>query len=425
MEQGALSALSPNNRKRWYSKWNQEGLCFGPHFQSLSTLKTDSARERREASGTTGIEPEIAAGPYEFYPVHPITIDAAIQAACLSGCAGHIAALKVWLPVFISSTRIDATVYDASGAPVVDMKDSRIALYTGKSAMAAPVEPQKIDKDDADASILDTPMDPYTQRQPTLRVQWKPGATRLYPEAAEQLRAYVTEFVERQHPDIRHDESMATIGALLALQGHKTPRMRVLELDGDAKGYKAAQWMNMLGRGAAFPLCRPWHAGHLNADGELSIKDGAEGPFEVVVIPRHSTFTAQDDSATQQLITSLVTEQGVVLARKWDVAEKDLRDSGFDVYDAGKQVLHAVRPVPATDLQGRRALILTLSTYLLEKTGVADANILPISQIQTVEVKETDICISLVETEKEFLATMSPEDMDNLRAVTHTANDLL
>ncbi|KAK8102046.1 hypothetical protein PG984_015192 [Apiospora sp. TS-2023a] len=34
---------------------------------------------------------------------------------------------------------------------------------------------------------------------------------------------------------------MATIGTLLALQDHKTPRMRVLELDGDAKGYKAAQ----------------------------------------------------------------------------------------------------------------------------------------------------------------------------------------
>ncbi|KAK7906576.1 hypothetical protein PG985_016313 [Apiospora marii] len=456
--------------KRWYSKWEQEGLCFGPHFQSLTSLKTDSARRRREAIGTTRLEPDIKAGPYEFYPVHPITIDAAIQAACLSGCAGHVASLKVWLPVFISScyiqpsssgggdaegevhvrceemgissNRIDATIYDASGAPVVDLKDSRIALYTGKSAMAAaPTPEQKTEKanTDTEASFLDTPADVYTQRQPTLRVQWRPDPTRLYPDAAEKLRAYVTEFVARQHPDIRDDESMATIGALLALQGHKTPRMRVLELDGDAKGYKAAQWMNMLGRGTAFPLCRSWHAGHLDADGELSIKDGAEGPFDVVVIPRHSTFTAQDDSATQDLITSLVAPQGVVLARKSDVSEKDLRDAGFDVYDAGKQVLFAVRPVPATELQGRKALILTaancsgiiaefsktLSAYLQKEAGVSDVKILAINEIHTVEVQESDICISLVETEKEFLATMTPEDMDNLRAVTNTANDLL
>ncbi|KAK7972186.1 hypothetical protein PG988_006320 [Apiospora saccharicola] len=456
--------------KRWYKKWDEGGLCFGPHFQSLTSLKTDSARQRKEAIGTTRIEPEIKAGPYESYPVHPITIDAAIQAACLSGCAGHVASLKVWLPVFISScyiqpsvttlvdrdaegevqvrceemgissNRIDATIYDASGAPVVDLKDSRIALYTGKSAMSAPAAEQKADKsNDADASLLDTPMEVYTQRQPTLRVQWKPDTTRLYPEAAEQLRAYVSEFVAHQHPDIQDDESMTTIGALLALQAHKTPRMRVLELDGDAKGYKAAQWMNMLGRGTAFPLCRSWHAGHLDADGELSIKDGVEGPFDVVVIPRHKTFTAQDDSETQDLITSLVTPQGVVLARKSDVAEKDLWDAGFDVYDAGKQVLFAVRPAPSTDLQERRALILTaarcskiitdfsktLSTYLQEEAVVADVNILAINEIHTIEVKESDICISLVETEKEFLATMSPEDMDSLRAVTNVANDLV
>lgn len=108
---------------------------------------------------------------------------------------------------------------------------------------------------------------------------------RLYPEAAEQLRAYVARFVEQQHPDIRDDESMAAIGALLELAGHKNPRMRVLELGGDAQGYKAKQWQSILGKETAFSRCRSWHTGDLTEDGEVSIKD-EEGPFDVVVIPK-------------------------------------------------------------------------------------------------------------------------------------------
>lgn len=109
---------------------------------------------------------------------------------------------------------------------------------------------------------------------------------RLSPEVAVQLREYVANFVERQHPDLRDDESLTVIGALLEIMGHKNPRMRVLELGGDAHGYKAKQWLSMLGKGTAFSLCRSWDAGDFDENGEVLIKDGAEGPFDAVVVPR-------------------------------------------------------------------------------------------------------------------------------------------
>lgn len=79
---------------------------------------------------------------------------------------------------------------------------------------------------------------------------------------------------------------MAVIGALLELAGHKNPRMRVLELGGDVQGYKAKQWMSMLGKETAFARCRSWHAGKLGEKGEISIKDDVEGPFDVVLMPK-------------------------------------------------------------------------------------------------------------------------------------------
>ena len=206
---------------------------------------------------------------------------------------------------------------------------------------------------------------------------------RLYPEAAEQLRAYVARFVEQQHPDIRDDESMAAIGALLELAGHKNPRMRVLELSGDAQGYKAKQWQSILGKETAFSRCRSWHTGDLTEDGEVSIKDEEEGPFDVVVIPKvcfpffllnlgpqvtklhpkqHATLASEEACAsTHERLTSLISEQGIVIARKSDSTVANLHKAGFDVLDIGKQVLLAIRPLPPASLQDRKALILVSS----------------------------------------------------------------
>lgn len=88
---------------RWYAKWHDEGLCFGPRFQSLTRLRTDSSRQRREAIAKVKLAqpPQDEKTFEEFYPVHPITIDAGLQAACLSGTAGHVASLKTWLPVYV------------------------------------------------------------------------------------------------------------------------------------------------------------------------------------------------------------------------------------------------------------------------------------------------------------------------------------
>ena len=67
----------------------------------------------------------------------------------------------------------------------------------------------------------------------------------------------------------------------------------------------------------------------------------------------------------------------------------------------------------------------TLAAFLHEKAGVTRTQIVPINQVDTVQINERDICISLIETEREFLASMSPQAMDRLRSVTNVVTDLL
>ncbi|KAI1125350.1 polyketide synthase [Nemania abortiva] len=452
---------------RWYSKWHQEGLCFGPMFQSLTSLRTDSARKRHEAIATAKILPSLSGGTYEYYPVHPITIDAALQAACLSGTAGHVAALKTWLPVFIAecriqpstydgegeihvrsevmgftSQRIEASIRDGAGALVLDFKDSRIALYSGKNGMTiARQTPETEATSTESGSIsLTNSLELYLQRQPTLRVNWKPDVLRIGQEAAAQLREYVSGFVEQQLPDIRDDESLAVIGALLELAGHKNPHMRVLELGGDAQGYKARQWLSMLGKETAFSRARSWHACQLGEKGEFLIQDEAEGPFDVVLIPKHSVSTSKSIwTGDETHIASLVSENGIIITRKSEAAANGLQKEGFDVLDVKNQVLLAVKPPQKTSLHGRKALIVqadqpsklvvdfsaALAAYLRKAAGMSGVKIIGLEQIETAKLKAEDICISLIELEREFLPTISPQAMDHLRVITDTVTDLL
>lgn len=307
---------------RWYTKWHQEGLCFGPHFQSLSSLRTDGGRRRREAIGVTRLQPSIPKTGSANYPVHPVTIDAALQAAILSTTAGRVSALKTWLPVFIaecriqptqetlasrvdgdseadgvihslseetgvSSRRIDGTLWDPRGIPVVDFKGGRISLYTGKKEATTQQSEQLYNNDGtSSASVIS-----YIQRQPTLRIHWKPDVLRLRPEAEAQLRDYVAVFIDQQHDDLRDDESLAAIGALLDLAGHKNPSIRVLELGGDVFGYKGKQWQSMLDKDTAFPRYHSWHSGNVTDDGDIKVeREVYDGPFDVILIPRVSRF---------------------------------------------------------------------------------------------------------------------------------------
>ncbi|KAI1426161.1 polyketide synthase [Xylaria sp. FL1777] len=448
---------------RWYTKWHQEGLCFGTHFQSLTGLRTDSQRHRREAIATTLLEPPAAATGASEYPVHPITIDAALQAAILSTTAGHLPSLKNWLPVFIeecliqpsslgrhpdasqvqvevhvrseetglTSRRIEGTLRDPQGAPVIDFRGGRIALYTGKRASGG----ETIAEGGSDNHLANL----FAQRQPTLRIHWKPDVLRLGSTSESQLKNHIATFVDEQGDDIRDDESLAVIGSLLDLAGHKNPRMRILELGGDTMGYKAKHWQHILDKDTAFPRYKSWHSANLTEDGDISVEgETHEGSFDVLVIPAHTASKRLWDRAPDG-ITKLLSDRGIIVTRKSNAALSELEAAGFEVADVGTQVLLASQPLAVTSLCGRNAVIIhaeiasptvtglmnNLVTYLQQETGVSQVSIIEYRQLGQKSILKSDICISLLELEHELLPTISAEDMTRLRLITDVVTDLL
>ena len=264
--------------KRWYAKLADEGLCFGPAFQTLTSMKTDKARVKPEALSTTRLLQRVPKSTKYLgtpYAIHPLVVDACLQAAIMGGTAGEVQKLKAFLPVFIghlqistppaellesevyihsqsqttgfSTKKINVTLKDGFGGTLIDMSNTKLALYAGK-----------VDKE-AEPSELN--------RHPTLRVVWKPDITRLDEGHRSEVDAYLEQYLSSHHT-LLENVGLGVMTGLVDLAGHKNPRLRVLELGRDCE-CKSRQFTDALDNKTEFPRFRKWHFGNL-ANGELA-----------------------------------------------------------------------------------------------------------------------------------------------------------
>ena len=297
---------------RWYEKLASEGLCFGPTFQTLTSMRTEKSRTQPKALSTTKVYQRIPKSadsgyPGVYYAMHPLVIDACLQAAIMGGTGGQLDELHAYLPVFFdnlhitapdtgligsdarihsyshttgfATKKINVTLRDSNDSVLIHMSNARLSLYTGKMENAEnAVEPN---------------------RHPTLRVIWKPDISRFDPGQKFELDAYIEQFLS-DHYDKFESNTVGAMAALMDLAGHRNPRIRILEIEGDCD-CKSKQWLELLDEKTDFPRMRTWHRGNF-VDGELNaaphnalntnkkISLGGEGPkdWDVVLLPQVS-----------------------------------------------------------------------------------------------------------------------------------------
>lgn len=277
----------------WYGKLASEGLRFGPAFQTLRSMRTDSARIKPEALSTTKLyqrvpNTEEAEFSGTYYPVHPLVIDACLQAAIMGGTAGSVEKLKAFLPTFFekvdvitpdtdrltsetyihsqsrttgfNTKKINVTLRDEKNNVVIDISEARLSLYTGK-----------ID-DDTNASELN--------RHPCLRVVWKPDVTRLNESCKSDLDAYLEQFVS-DHLDLSENYSDGVVAGLIDLAGHKNPRLRILEVGRNCE-CRTRQILETLHEKTDFPRLQEWQS-TTYSDGCMILDSGtnSEGSAKV------------------------------------------------------------------------------------------------------------------------------------------------
>ncbi|KAK7706632.1 Type I Iterative PKS [Diaporthe eres] len=303
------------NMSIWYHKFASEGLKFGPSFQSVEKLQTDSFRTRCEAKGLTPLVPIVSEGLHKpRYPMHPITIDACIQVAIMGSGAGDI-----------SHVHEDES-FDAKDVvfPLVD----RICFKTASPTAGC-----------SRNSI---------QGRPFSRALGPTSALSQNMGTALELDRYISGFLAQCRDadmELGGEEHLPAMGALVDLAGHLNPRMRVLEI-GDSAQCRREALLELLGDGTGFCRYKSWDSGSIDDTGAIQLRAGNDGgdnrpesAWDLLLV-----HTTQDVSCWIDHIDSCISDQGVVVAENTAMGIESLQRRHFTVTELpGSRVILASR----------------------------------------------------------------------------------
>ncbi|KAI9368958.1 putative polyketide synthase [Aspergillus egyptiacus] len=406
----------------WYTKLAEEGLIFGPAFQSLTSMKTDKRRVNPAAVSETVITQRVSRSSYEgdYYTVHPLTIDACLQAAIMGGTAGNLNQLRAHLPVFLDECEIhtpspsrvntsgaihtrsqstgfgtksiDASLHDGSGSAVINMRSVRLSLFTGKAERE----------------------DSSTRRHPCLRVVWKPELFSLTTDDEMRLQDKINNFLQNRL-DPTDNVKVSVVSALLDLAAHKNPRLRVLEL-GQGCDCKTRAWKDLLDEKSEFPRVREW---------KTAESDEASGKYDVILLPHlpGSTPLGQIDTMLGHLDVN-----GIIVGRTESLMSTSLAQAGFTTINLQHGITLAIPSLPQTKPKGRIVLLHNQPSKMADtlrqffkSEDVVSAGLDEVTQ----DMISQSTVISMLELESPFLPTMTPEEMTRFKVVTDNAADLV
>ncbi|KAI0096597.1 polyketide synthase-like protein [Nemania sp. FL0031] len=431
--------------EKWHERYMAEGMFFGLHFRMLTGVRSDRDHLRPCVECTTVDHPSKLEASATVYPVHPLTIDACLQAAQISATCGNPDLFEVHVPVFISECRIrrrpisssgdnrqgivrahsrrtgfatlraDCVLEDSYGTPLIEIRDVQLLKYMGK------------------VKDTETTADQPTIRHTTFKICWKPDIGRLTLEDAETLGSQIESIIQRSNPTSLEEEVAITFGFLLDLAGHKNPRMRVLEIGASDERARNA-WLKMLGQDTDFARLQSWDAIDSSTTSD-SLRDKVTGTADNVLVS-HLNDALDLGAYPPDHLEYLLRQSGIVIARYSRTALEMLSMGGFLNIPIRDQVILAVRK-SGDKIKRQRVIILTrepsLATQQLATkledfftvSGASKVQTLSIGQIKEEVLSGDVVCISLLEVERPFLATLTQESLNALHTLTNTAKHII
>jgi acyl transferase domain-containing protein len=274
--------VEPTAPRVWYKQFVEGGLNFQGAFQSLNQVHVHTKRQATSILANTELRQSggSSVDSESKYVVHPVTIDALLQAGIIANTRGVVRALTAKVPVHVEqmvlrtprvgqsavstegmlnvkaiaepvgfgTIRTSAELYDNEGAVLLRISKCRLVAYESGVQQQAEEE-----------------------RHPMLRVLWKPDITHLGPTNGIQLSSYIEQYVARAAIDAGpNGVAMARLMAVVDLLAHKNPRLRILSFLSEKDEAELASALRMA---TQFKRCQSlWRASSAD-DGVLQFQD--------------------------------------------------------------------------------------------------------------------------------------------------------
>ncbi|KAF3925322.1 hypothetical protein ABW20_dc0108590 [Dactylellina cionopaga] len=283
-------SIEPSAPRIWYEKLLSKGLNFGPEFRTISDFGISRLRSLHLCQASAPLKRQVG---HEIYPIHPVTIDALLQASIVATTAGNTRDLTAKIPTRISYAAF-STDYENNGTDWHINSNSTITgfgcaqinaeLAGGEGQVKARLEGVRLAP--YEGARQDITSD---QRHPMLRVLWKPDTTPGL-ISSEGLAHYL----ESSSTD--PESTFQNIIACLRIFGHKNPYMNILEIGNGVTPLTNAA-MEALSAGSSFPQLLSYTIGAFDSGrligSKVDLRGGGVGAtenissekFDLIVLP--------------------------------------------------------------------------------------------------------------------------------------------
>ncbi|KAI9640059.1 hypothetical protein NHQ30_011623 [Ciborinia camelliae] len=235
---GLIAAMEEQSTKTWYNKLAKEGSCFGPEFHSLVEIKTDRGKRHPGVLAKTTYRQGSGSGAYleSDYVINPVTIDVMLQAAIVGSAAGIVHDFKGKIPVMLSEFDVfPGKITNASEICNIETRCRKV----GFESVLLSGELQSPDGKLL-ARMKDVRVIPYkeqtlqnsTERNPCLRILWKPSISTLTSENSHVFTSYLEQFKGFLPSQVKGND-MASLTGAIDLVTHSNERAKILELSHD------------------------------------------------------------------------------------------------------------------------------------------------------------------------------------------------
>ncbi|KAK6513545.1 hypothetical protein TWF281_005168 [Arthrobotrys megalospora] len=441
-------SLEPSAPRVWYDKLISKGLNFGPEFQTITDFAVSRLRTLKHCQASIPMKKQVG---HETYPIHPVTIDAMLQASIVATTAGNTRDLNAKIP-----TRIGSALFSLGDDSVVDRwsisSDATTTGFGSAQINAELVRPDGTVK----ARLENVRLAPYEgarqeitsdQRHPMLRVLWKPDTTPGL-ITSEGLTVYL-DSVAKDLNATPQSQPWRDLAACVNIVGHKNPYLNILEFGEGIPEFTRFAIETLMGR-TAFPQLLSYTIGKFNNQGQLvgskvDITDGEAGniqevspglKFDLIVLPS-SNISAETLSQQLSVLKSWLAPWGTVLLR---LPRNDLplANIGFTATisqrsDLPITLLHRIEDDEVhAEIKESPVIIVEdtptdLSNYLAKEITEVIGQIpirVAFSDISENTIPLGSTIISLLELQSTLLGNTSEAELDLVKILTNQASCL-
>lgn len=453
--QAPAGLLEPTAKRTWYERMVHRGLNFGPHFQSITEFETSRMKAHAFTSAKAPLL-RVCGDVLSEYPIHPITLDAMMQASIVATTNGQPKDLRAMVPTRFPSISVQTPAVGSAGEIC---QIHAVAQNTGLGSAKAGAEIVASDgrvvarMDQLRLAAYHAAVDRATEdtRHPVLRVLWKPDPFGLGYMDEELVQRHFDHFVEEANSPLA-DVNVLKLGSILDVLAHKNPRLRILELGNDIHDITSAA-LTLLAAESDFKRMTSYSTATWNEQGTLSggvvdLETGercdkpatlSKGCFDLVLMPVLGPWI----EGRMDAVMDLLADDATILALcPGNTAEaitlsSELSCVSYPVADGQAAIVLARRHPAKTNAEAlHKHKFLIVERSERTKLGTALADMLRpiqghwVTRVKLSELSDTHLpagttVFMLGELKSPLLSTISDEDMARVKLLTDRAASLV